>query len=111
MIAIGAKLWNLGVTVGLIGILMGDSTGFENLEMPRYAAVMLFLAFVLIGIYTALTLHFRTERPLQPPQWFLLVALLWFPWIYSTAHLLLTFYPVRGMTQAVVSWWFSANLT
>src|SRR5262245_25397098 len=42
MIAIGAKFWNIGVTVGVLGIFMGDSTGFENLEMPRYAAVILF---------------------------------------------------------------------
>jgi cytochrome c oxidase cbb3-type subunit I len=110
VIAIGAKFWNLGVTVGLLGILIGDTTGFENLEMPRYAAVILFLAFVLIGTYIALTLHLRAERPLQPPQWFLLAALFWFPWIYSTAHLLLTFHPVRGMTQAAVAWWYSANL-
>ena len=40
----------------------------------------------------------------------MLAALFWFPWIFSTAHLLLTFRPVRGVTQAVVSWWFSNNL-
>ena len=79
--------------------------------MPRYAAVILFLAYLMIGISAFLTLHSRAERPLQPPQWFLVAGLFWFPWIFSTAHLLLTFCPVRGVTQAVVSWWFSANFT
>src|SRR5438445_2539041 len=31
VVTIGAKLWNLGVTVGIIGILTGDGTGFANL--------------------------------------------------------------------------------
>jgi cytochrome c oxidase cbb3-type subunit 1 len=35
LIAVGAKLWHLGVLVGLVGILAGDTTGFEWLEMPR----------------------------------------------------------------------------
>src|SRR5436190_16966066 len=103
VIAIGAKFWNLGVTVGLLGILMGDSTGFENLEMPRYAAVILFLAYVMIGVWAAITLHHRSEGRLLPSQWFLLAALFWFPWIYSTGNLLLITFPVRGVAQAVVA--------
>jgi cytochrome c oxidase cbb3-type subunit I len=110
LIALGGKLWNLGTLIGMIAILAGSSTGFENFEMPRYAAVFLFLGYLLIGIWTALTLHNRYERPLAPSQWFLLTALFWFPWIYSTAHLLLTFSTVRGVTQAVIAWWFSNNL-
>jgi cytochrome c oxidase cbb3-type subunit 1 len=39
-----------------------------------------------------------------------LAALFWFPWIYSTANLSLLVFPVRGVTQAVIAWWFSANL-
>src|SRR5437016_6050916 len=36
---VGAMLWNAGVTVGVIGILAGDSTGFEDLEIPSYGAL------------------------------------------------------------------------
>jgi cytochrome c oxidase cbb3-type subunit 1 len=43
-------------------------------------------------------------------QWFLLAALFWFPWIYSTANLLLEFTPVRGVAQASVAWWYANNL-
>jgi cytochrome c oxidase cbb3-type subunit 1 len=109
-IAIGGKLWNLGVLLGVIGILAGNSTGFENLEMPRYSAVPLFIGYLLIGIWSVLTLHQRRERSLQPSEWFLLAALFWFPWIFSTARLMLVWCPVRGVTQAVIAWWFSANL-
>ena len=40
----------------------------------------------------------------------MLAALFWFPWIYSTAELLLVSFPVRGVAQAVIAWWFSQNL-
>lgn len=110
IIAFGAMIWNLGVLVGILGILKGESTGFENLEMPKYAAILLFISYSLIGIWTLLTLQSRREKSLQAPQWFLIAALFWFPWIFSTAQLLLSVHPVRGVTQSVINWWFSANL-
>jgi cytochrome c oxidase cbb3-type subunit 1 len=106
----GAKLWNLGVLAGVLAILAGGSTGFEWLEMPRYAAVLLFLGYALIGVSALATTHRRTVREFYPSQWFLLAALFWFPWIYSTANLLLVAHPVRGVTQAVIAWWYAANL-
>ena len=109
-IAFGGKLWNLGVLVSLVAILIGDSTGFENLEMPHYAGWFLWLGQLMIGLWSVLTLHHRRERPLQPSQWFLLAALFWLPWIFSTARLLLVWWPVRGVMQSVIAWWFAANL-
>jgi len=111
LIAAGSKLWNLGLTVGVIGILAGDSTGFENLEIPRYGVVFLFLGYLVIAFPTLVTFHNRKERALGPSQWFLLAALFWFPWIYFTAnYLLLSHTPVRGVTQPIVAWWYSGNL-
>jgi len=111
LIALGAKIWNLGVLVGLIGILAGDNTGFENLEIPRYGVVFLFLGYLLMAIFILATLHNRRERMLAPTQWFLLAALFWFPWIYFTAnYLLLSHAPVRGIVQSVIAWWYSGNL-
>ena len=110
LIAFGGILWNLGVLVGVTGILAGDGTGFENFEMPRYAALLLFLAYLVIALWTVLTLRGRRQAGLDPSQWFLLAALFWFPWIHSTATLLLTVCPVRGVMQSVVAWWYSANL-
>jgi cytochrome c oxidase cbb3-type subunit I len=111
LIAVGALLWNAGVAVGILAILAGDRTGFEDLDMPRYAALILFVAYLLMGLWTMLTLHHRREARLRSPQWFLLVAVLWFPWIYSTANLLLLVCPVRGVNQSIISWWYSNNLT
>src|SRR5262249_59506400 len=76
LIAIGGKLWNLGLTFGIIGILAGDSTGFEGLEIPRYGAVFMFLGYLIIALWSMFTLHNRKESALVPSQGFLLAALL-----------------------------------
>ena len=111
LVLTGAIFWNLGVTIGLFGILIGDTTGYEWMEMPGYASPILFGAYVLSGVPTLLTFHQRREPALYVAQWFLLAAMFWFPWIYSTANLLLVFFPARGVMQAVVNWWYIGNLT
>jgi cytochrome c oxidase cbb3-type subunit 1 len=110
LVIVGALCWNLGVAAGLLGILTGGSTGFENLEMPAYAASLVFLGYLMMVVWGVLTFHQRRERQLYVSQWFLFAALFWFPWIYSTANLLLLGFQVRGMAQAVIAWWYSHNL-
>jgi cytochrome c oxidase cbb3-type subunit 1 len=105
-----ANIWHLGVFIGLVAILIGDSTGHAWLEFPRGSSVLLFAAFLLIAISAFATFGARRERTLQPSHWFLLASLFWFPWIYSTANLFLVAWPVRGVTQAVIDWWFTNNL-
>jgi cytochrome c oxidase cbb3-type subunit 1 len=104
-------LWHLGVLVGTLGILAGHSTGYQWLEYPRAADALLGVAFVLIAISAFATFGLRKERELYPSHWFLLAALLVFPWIYSSANLfIVTNHPVRGVGQAVINWWFANNL-
>src|SRR3989442_7227552 len=49
LLVAGACLWNLGVFLGIGGILLGDSTGYQWLEFPRYAAIILFVAYTLVA--------------------------------------------------------------
>jgi cytochrome c oxidase cbb3-type subunit 1 len=108
---VAAHLWHLGVLVGTIGIFTGNSSGHQWLEYPRAAAALLGAAFVLIAISAFATFGLRKERELYPSHWFLLAALLVFPWIYSTAQLfVITNHPVRGVAQSVIGWWFANNL-
>src|SRR5881409_2953522 len=55
----GAGFWNLGVMIGVVAILAGDSTGFEWLEFPPYAALVLFVAYSLIASWAVLMFRFR----------------------------------------------------
>jgi cytochrome c oxidase cbb3-type subunit I len=111
LVFISAHLWHLGVLVGTIATLTGNSSGYQWLEYPRAAAALLGVSFVLIAISAFATFGLRKERELYPSHWFLLAALLVFPWIYSSANLfIVTNHPVRGVGQAVINWWFANNL-
>lgn len=111
LIVAGTVLWNVGVLLGFIGILAGQRTGFDALDMPRHALWLLFGAYLLVGVPALLTFRGRKDRELYVSQWFLLVAIFWFPWIFSTAFALLVLDPVRGVMQALVHWWYLANLS
>ncbi len=111
LILAGGMLWNLGVLLGVLGILLGDSTGYEWLEMPRYGALMIFIGYLAIGVGALTTFHQRRERQLYTSHWFLIAALFWFPWIHSTANYLLVAKPVRGVLQAALDWWYMNNLS
>jgi len=107
---IAGKFWNLAVTVGVIGILAGDATGFDLLEFPLYAALPLFASYACIGAWALITLKARTERTLYVSLWFVLASLLWFSWILSSAQGLLLGWRVPGVVQAIVAGWFGNNL-
>jgi cytochrome c oxidase cbb3-type subunit I len=107
---VAAHLWHLGVLVGLVGIFVGDSTGFQWLEFPRGGSALLFFAYLLIGLWALMNFSGRREAGLFPSHWFLVAVLFLFPWIYSTANIFIVGWPVRGVVQAVIAWWFGNNL-
>ena len=104
------KLWNIGVTAGVIAILAGFSTGFAWLEIPGGIAGALFVAAAIFAMSAVATFAARRDSETHPSQWYLLAAIFWFPWIYSAANCLLICDPVRGTMQAAVNGWFTGNL-
>ena len=110
LVLFGWILWNTGVTLGVLGICAGDNTGFEWLEMPRYGAAPMLIAYFALGFAALWTFNRREQGSLYISQWFFLAALFWFPWIASTAGLLLMLWPVRGTLQSVIDWWYVSNL-
>ncbi len=107
---IAAKFWNVGVTLGIGGILAGYSTSFELLEMPRFVALLLLGAYALIGVWAVTTFSIRNTENIYASQWYLFGAAFWFPWIYSIAQVMLIRHPVRGVLQPVVNAWYVHNL-
>src|SRR6202171_1023063 len=101
----GACFWNLGVLLGVGAIINGDSTGYQWLEFPPYAAVILFIAYAMVISWAVLTFRFRRGGQIYITQWYLLGAFLWFPWLYAAAQLMLFVVPVQGVMQAAVNWW------
>lgn len=110
LLTLAAIFWNVGLTVGLVGILAGHSTSIEWLEIPAYATPILFFAYALIGAWALITFRFGRAKHIYVSQWYLLAALFWFPWIYSVAQIMLIFEPTRGTVQSLVNWWFAHNV-
>ncbi len=110
LLVTGTCFWNIGVLVGVTAILMGYSTGFQWLEFPPYAGVIILVAYALIISWAILMFRFRRGEQIYITQWYLLGAFLWFPWLYAAAHAMLFVAPVQGVMQAVVSWWYANNL-
>ena len=107
---VGALFWNLGVAVGVIGILAGDGTGYAWLDLPRYVAPLLLAAYALIGAVTVATFRFGRFTSAYVSQWYLLAALFWFPWLYSIAQVMLLFNAPRGIVQTILQTWFAGNV-
>lgn len=105
-----AIFWNLGVFVGVLGILAGDSRSIEWLEFPGYATPILFIAYAFIGIWAVIMFRYRKPGHVYVSQWYLFAAFLWFPWLYATANILLIWQPIQGSAQGAVNWWFAHNV-
>jgi cytochrome c oxidase cbb3-type subunit 1 len=110
LLLIAGAFWNIGVTIGVVGILAGDSTSIEWLEIPPYATPLLFIAYALVGAWAIITFRFGKSGHIYVSQWYLLAALFWFPWLYSVAQIMLVLEPARGTVQALVNWWFAHNV-
>jgi cytochrome c oxidase cbb3-type subunit 1 len=59
LLVAGAGFWNLGVLLGVGGILWGDCTGYQWLVFPRYAAIILFVAYTLVVSWAVLMFRYR----------------------------------------------------
>jgi cytochrome c oxidase cbb3-type subunit 1 len=110
LLAAGGAFWNLGVLIGVGAILLGDSTGFQWLEFPRYVSVILFVAYTLMASWAVLMFRHRRGDQIYITQWFLLGAFLWFPWLYAAGQLMLFVVPLQGVLQAAITWWYANNL-
>src|SRR5258708_27209085 len=72
LIAAGGVFWNVGVLIGVGAILLGDSTGFQWLEFPRYVAVILFVAYTLMASWAVLMFRHPRGHQIYITQWYLL---------------------------------------
>jgi len=107
---IAGIFWNIGLTVGVFGILRGDLTSVEWLEIPQYATPMLAVSYALIGVWGVMAFRFRKGNHVYVSQWYILAALFWFPWLYIVAQAMIIWFPARGVVQSLTNWWFAHNV-
>lgn len=107
LLIVATKFWNLGVLLGVLGILAGGSRSIPLLEFPGYASAILLVAYACMAVWGLILFRRRATEGVFVSQWYLVAALLWFPWSYATANLLLVWHPIPGSAQGAVSAWFA----
>jgi cytochrome c oxidase cbb3-type subunit I len=110
LLLIAGVFWNVGVTLGVLGILTGKMTSVEWLEMPSEVTPILAVSYVMIGVWGILCFSNRKTDHVYVSQWYILAALFWFPWLYIIAQVMIIFVPARGVVQSITNWWFAHNV-
>jgi len=103
-------VWNLGVGLGVIGILLGHGTGMPWMEFPVFAWPVLLVSYFVIVVWSFIQFRVRPEGQVYVSQWYLLAAMLWFPWIYITANTLLHCLPGHPVMAAGINAWFKSAM-
>ena len=110
VLVLAALIWNIGVAIGLAGILMGYSTSIEWLEMPRPTPIILAVSLLMVAGVVFVNFTRRREKHVYVSQWYVLGAMFWMPMLYVTAQWLCVELPARGVVQSAVNWWFAHNV-
>ena len=105
----GAVFWNLAVFGAVVGIAVGDATGFELLGLPRYVHLLMFFSYASVAVSGLLAWSGRLRQVSYASQWYAAAALFLFPWILSIAHVMLFTAPVRGVLQPIVAGWYAQS--
>lgn len=109
-ILMAGHLWNLGVAAGVLGILFGAGTGMPWMEFPKAVWPVLLLSYAAITVWSFIQFRVRPEGRPYVSLWYLLGAMLWFPWIYLTANVLLHCVPGHPLMAAGINAWFKSAL-
>lgn len=103
---LGIWLWNIGVALGIWGLLAGKSDGLEWLEMRRtFADPWLVVGGGMIGVALLVTLALREVDHLYVSVWYIMASYVWFPIIFIVGN-----WPTwRGVESAATNWFYAHN--
>lgn len=105
--------WNIAVTVGIIGIFLGQGTSLQFMEFPPVVWPILLFGFIFVAAKIFAQHMLSTKNLNDVVTWYLLAAILLFPALYITANLLLNHYSVAnplGAFGAAINAWFANGL-
>ena len=110
LILTAGHVWNLGVMLGLVGILSGNGTGMPWMEFPFFTWPLLLASYFSIVIWSFIQFRVRPEGHVYISQWYLLGAMVWFPWIFITSNTLLHCLPGHPVMAAAINAWYKSGL-
>lgn len=106
----GGIVYNIGILVGIIGVLAGQSTGVETLEFPLYAMPLLVIPFVVIVLANFTMYSRKKSSHTYVSQWYLMAVTVWFPVLVLSAEACTNLGAVDGVAQAIANWWYGHNV-
>lgn len=107
---VAGHAWNVAVLLGVGGILFGHGTGKHWMEFPTFVWPVLLAAYASIAIWVMISFRVRRGEQTYISQWYILGAVLWFPWIYLTANLYINVFDVHPLMAAAINGWFRQTL-
>ncbi len=110
IILTAGHVWNFGVSVGIIGILAGFGTGMPWMEFPAFCWPVLLLSYFAIVVWSLVQFKVRPEGHVYISQWYLMAAMIWFPWVFITANVLLHMMPGNPVMAAGINAWYKSSL-
>ncbi len=110
MILTAGHVWNFGVSVGIIGILAGFGTGMPWMEFPSFCWPVLLLSYFAIVVWSLVQFKVRPPGHVYISQWYLMAAMIWFPWVFITANVLLHIMPGNAVMAAGINAWYKSSL-
>ncbi|MES2709551.1 MAG: cbb3-type cytochrome c oxidase subunit I [Verrucomicrobiota bacterium] len=109
-LVVAGHFWNLGVSLGVIGILAGLGTPMKWLEFPSFAWPILLISYSLIVVWLVVMFTARRKGHVFISQWYLLTACFTFPWLYLTANLFLNVLKKSGVAGPAIASWYANNV-
>lgn len=103
-------VWNLGVALGVVAILSGYGTGMPWMEFPGFVWPVLLCSYLAIVIGAFIQFRVRRQGAGDTAQWYILAAMIWFPWIFITANTLLHCLPGHPVMAAGINAWYKSAL-
>ena len=107
MVVPAGVVYNILVTLGILGIFWGEGRPFFLLEMPGSLGGAFGLCFLLITVWTILDYCRRKRRSAFIAQHYILGAVFWLAWTFSITQLVIGREPLAGVVQAVAASWFA----
>ena len=109
---VAGHFWNLGVTLGIAGILGGQGNlHMKMMEFPPLVWPLLLIAYTLIVVWLVIMFAARRRQETYVSQWYILAACFTWPWIYLVANVLLNVFKKAGVAGPVVASWYSSGVT
>ena len=109
-ILVAGHFWNALVMGGVVCVLAGKGTGVPLMEFPKELWFTMLVLYLVITIWSLIQFQVRDAGHVYVSQWYLLAALLWFPWIFLTANLFVFEFDGNPLMASGIAAWYKGTL-